>query len=64
MDVKPWTMDILESLAPPGEVNVISFVGLYQERTPNPSANAGQMLMSSFLLLQHGSESGSNHQGF
>ena len=50
-DVKPWEMEITSILNPPGKMNIIEYAGLYKGDTPNPTSNPGEILMSSFLVL-------------
>ena len=56
MDVKPWIFDVSAFLAPAGGLNVIEYAGLFNGKTPNPTANAGQVLMSSYLSLEVGNK--------
>jgi len=51
-DVRPWTIDISTLLKAPGDVNIIEYAGLYQGDTPDPTSNPGQILMSSYLVLE------------
>jgi len=51
-DVKPWVIDITTDMRPVGELNTIEYAGLYQGNTPDPTANPGAMLMSSFLVVE------------
>jgi hypothetical protein len=50
-DVTPWEMEITKILNPPGKMNIVEYAGLYMGDTPNPSSNPGEILMSSFLIL-------------
>ena len=51
MNVNPWIIDITALVKPAGEINLIEYVGLYNGSTPNPTSNPGQILMSSYLIL-------------
>ena len=52
--VEPWVIDITEHLEPSdwGYLNVLEFAGLYNGKTPNPTSNPGQMLVSSHLIFE------------
>ena len=50
-DVKPWVFDITNKLKPAGKMNIIEYAGLLNGATPNPTVSPGEMLMSSYIIL-------------
>lgn len=49
--VRPWVIDITAQLVPSPEVNNVSYVGLFQGATPNPTTPGAVIIMQSFVSL-------------
>ena len=48
--VNPWSVDVSHAIAFIGDMNNISYVGLFEGRTPNPSAAPGYIMMEASLI--------------
>ena len=60
--VRPWVIDITAQLVPSPGVNNVSYVGLFQGATPNPTTPGAVIIMQSFVSL-YGALNGNDTTG-